>query len=130
MIVVILGTVCTGFATNRHGFQKSRSELLPFQVSNDIQHPRFVPILQAECDAFEPPRLISARSSGLVRGTAEVDLIVATNGVVEDPVVLESSDPKASERVIGAVSEWRYLPAKCDGYPIEAEGRIKLGLRN
>jgi hypothetical protein len=88
---------------------------------------RFSPI-SSECRTFQAPRLLHGDYSTLASGADEdlvINLIVATDGTVQSPIIVEGANNSASvilETVIG----WRYRPAMCDGAPVDAEGQIKF----
>lgn len=88
---------------------------------------RFSPI-SAECRNFQAPRLLdgdySTLASGL-DGDLVIDLIVATDGTVQSPMIVEGSNNSA-HKLLESMGGWRYRPAMCDGTPIDSEGQIKL----
>lgn len=85
---------------------------------------RFAPLEQARCSAFLPPRLVSGHAAKPAN-PVEVDFIVGRNGQVEKPFLLEGTD--SAVKVVSVIRAWHYRPALCDGLPVEAEGRVKLG---
>lgn len=89
---------------------------------------RFVP-MQSECSAFQPPRIVAGRGTGISDKTTRtviVDFIVLKNGSVEHPFIVEGVEPSINQKVLETVTNWRYRPAMCDGQPSEAEGRIEV----
>jgi hypothetical protein len=54
-----------------------------------------------------------------------IDLIVATDGTVQSPFIVEGSN-KSAHTILESMRGWRYRPAMCDGTPIDSEGQIKL----
>jgi TonB family protein len=58
-----------------------------------------------------------------------VSFIVGTDGRVHSPFILDSAGPSEDRTVLDAVRSWRYRPAKCNGVPAEAEGKIQFLVR-
>lgn len=85
---------------------------------------RFVPLEESRCSAFLPPLLVSGYGAEPANPVV-VDFIVGRDGRVEKPFVLEGAD--SAVHVLDVMTRWNYRPALCDGLPVEAEGRVKLG---
>jgi hypothetical protein len=88
---------------------------------------RFSPI-SAECRNFQAPRLLDGDYPSLPSDVDDylvIDLIVASDGTVQSPMVVEGSN-NAAYKILENMGAWRYRPAMCDGTPIDSEGQIKL----
>jgi protein TonB len=71
-----------------------------------------------------PPKVIRAvnpvypallRKEGIV-GIVTVRFIVDTDGNVVSPVVMESPDPRLSQSVLDAISQWKFVPGEKNGH--------------
>jgi hypothetical protein len=88
---------------------------------------RFAPI-SAECRTFQAPRLLDGDYATLASGIDQdlvIDLIVAADGTVQSPMIVEGSH-SAANKLLENMGAWHYRPAMCDGAPIDSEGQIKL----
>ena len=61
-----------------------------------------------------------------VQGTVVLAVVVQADGVVRPLAVLQSSGKALDEESWRAISQWRYIPATCEGKPIEFEERISV----
>lgn len=55
-----------------------------------------------------------------------VDVVLAWDGKVYSPFVLEADGVRNGEAVLRLVRTWRFSPALCNGSPINTEVRIKF----
>jgi hypothetical protein len=111
----------------QHPSVSGREGLLSLSSPLVTRASRFAPI-SAECRTFQAPRLMDGDYSTLSSGIDEdlvIDLIVATDGTVQNPIVVTGSNNSA-HIVLESMSGLRYRPAMCDGTPIDAEGQINL----
>jgi TonB family protein len=82
------------------------------------------------CAATEAPEALA--TPGPLLQTAgsgarfTVSFIVGTDGRVHSPLILQGSDSDEDRAVLSAVQSWKYRPARCNGVPMEAEGRIEF----
>lgn len=112
---------------HQHTSVLGREGLLTLSRPPVTRASRFAPI-SAQCRTFQGPRLLEGDYSTLSSGIDEelvIDLIVATDGTVQNPIVVAGSNNSA-HKVLESMSGLRYRPATCDGTPIDAEGQIKL----
>ncbi len=91
------------------------------------------PSVYSSCEISEPPEAL-ATPDPLVElsgpnGRVSVSFIVGTDGRVHSPFILDSAGPLEDRTVLDAVRSWRYRPAKCNGVPAEAEGKIQFLVR-
>ena len=110
-----------------HPSVSRREGLLNLTTRPATRASRFSPI-SAECRNFQAPRLIVGDFSAFSSDVDEylvIDLIVATDGTVQSPMVVEGSH-SAAYKILENMGAWRYRPAMCDGTPIDYEGQIKL----
>jgi hypothetical protein len=110
-----------------HPSVSGRDGLLNLSAPPVTRASRFSPI-SAECRNFQAPRLLDGDYSTLASGVDEdlvIDLIVATDGTVQNPMIVEGSN-NAAHKILENMGAWRYRPAMCDGTPIDSEGQIKL----
>jgi periplasmic protein TonB len=69
-----------------------------------------------------PPELQQAGVEGVVRLRA----IVGKDGLVLQPQVINSVDPRLARAALDAVAQWRYQPALLNGEPIETLTQIDV----
>jgi len=91
------------------------------------------PSAYSSCEISEPPEAL-ATPDPLVElsrpnSRISVSFIVGTDGRVHSPFILDSAGALEDRTVLDAVRSWRYRPAKCNGVPAEAEGRIEFLVR-
>jgi TonB family protein len=83
----------------------------------------------ADCAATKLPEALATPGPLLQADTNSritVTFIIGTDGRVHSPFILESSDSDQDIAVLDAVQTWKYRPARCNGVPMEAEGRIEF----
>jgi TonB family protein len=70
-----------------------------------------------------PPARIGVTLANAVgfSGNVMIGLIVDTEGVPQDLVVLKTADPNLNRGALDAVREWRYRPAMKDGKPVAVQ---------
>jgi TonB family protein len=56
----------------------------------------------------------------------KVSFIIGTDGLVHSPLILQSGGWVGDRDVLRAVRTWRYRPARCNGVPTEAEGKVEF----
>jgi TonB family protein len=85
---------------------------------------------QSPCEVSEPPEALTTPDPLLELPDSDskitVSFIVGTDGHVHAPLILESAGAPFDRTVLNAVRGWRYRPARCNGVPTEAEGRIQF----
>jgi hypothetical protein len=111
----------------QHPSVSGREGLLSLTSPPMTRASRFSPI-GAKCRTFQSPRLLHGDYSSLTSGADEdlvVNLIVATDGTVQSPMIVEGANNFA-HKILENVGGWRYRPATCDGALIDAEGQIKF----
>ena len=91
------------------------------------------PSAYSSCEISEPPEAL-ATPDPLVElsgpnSRISVSFIVGTDGRVHSPFILDSAGATEDRTVLDAVRSWRYRPAKCNGVPAEAEGKIQFLVR-
>jgi hypothetical protein len=113
--------------TRQHPSVSGHQGLLPLSNPPVTRASRFSPI-SAECKTFQAPRLMDGDYSTLSSSVDEdlvIDLIVASDGTVQNPMIVAGSNNSA-QKLLENMGGLRYRPAMCDGTPIDAEGQIKL----
>ncbi len=68
--------------------------------------------------AGEMPKSPATESGQLLGGYVLVVYLVSDQGLVAEPVVLRSSDPRLSDAALRAMAQWRFKPGKLKGVPI------------
>ncbi len=85
---------------------------------------------RSSCEVSEPPEALATPDPLLeipdAKTKVTVSFIVGTDGRVHSPLILESAGVPQDRTVLNAVRSWRYRPAKCNGVPTEAEGKIQF----
>lgn len=85
------------------------------------------------CEVSDPPEALATPDPLVDIANPEtrvtVSFIIGTDGRVHAPLILESAGTLEDRSVLDAVSLWRYRPAKCNGVPTEAEGKIEFSSR-
>ena len=84
----------------------------------------------------EPAQLISQRDPvyplaaklANISGTVETHFKISTNGEVRD-VTVTKGNPALIRAAIDAVRGWRYVPARLNGIPVEAEGTAVVAFK-
>ena len=84
----------------------------------------------------EPAQLISRRDPvyplaaklANVSGTVETHFKISANGEVRD-VTVTKGNPVLIRAAIDAVQEWRYVPARLNGVPVEAQGTAVVAFK-
>ena len=84
----------------------------------------------------EPAQLISQRDPvyplaaklANISGSVETHFKISTNGEVRD-VTVTRGNPALIRAAIDAVRGWRYVPARLNGIPVEAEGTAVVAFR-
>ena len=99
-----------------------------------LRPPQYIPRHRAKpldssvkCSHLSEPNLVDkvlpdyteAAKRLQIEGVVIVEFVVAVDGSVRDPRVIESPDESLATEVLAAVKRWRYTPALCDGKPIE-----------
>lgn len=74
-------------------------------------------------DTFAPEYPVSLIESGK-DGVAKITFVVNEKGLVEDPVVTETSEPEFGEAALVAIAEWRFKPGTVDGKPVSKKVSI------
>jgi TonB family protein len=88
---------------------------------------------RTRCEDTQPPEAL-ATPDPLLAATAagskvKVSFIIGADGHVHSPLILESAGPAGDRSVLQTVRGWRYRPARCNGVPTEAEGKIEFSRR-
>jgi hypothetical protein len=82
------------------------------------------------CEVSEPPEALATPDPLLEMADPKtkitVSFIVGTDGKIHSPLILESAGGSEDRTVLNAVRSWIYRPAKCNGVPTEAEGKIQF----
>jgi hypothetical protein len=82
------------------------------------------------CEVSEPPEALATPDPLLEipdsKTKITVSFIVGTDGKIHSPLILESAGASEDRTVLNAVRSWIYRPAKCNGVPTEAEGKIQF----
>lgn len=85
---------------------------------------------RSTCEVSEPPEALATPDPLLEipdpKTKITVSFIVGTDGKVHSPLILESAGAPEDRTVLNAVRSWLYRPAKCNGVPTEAEGKIQF----
>jgi TonB family protein len=85
---------------------------------------------RSTCEVSEPPEALATPDPLLdipdPKTKITVSFIVGTDGKVHSPLILESAGAPGDRTVLNAVRSWLYRPAKCNGVPTEAEGKIQF----
>lgn len=77
---------------------------------NEITHP-------VVSEKVEPVYPEDARAEKIT-GVVVVELVVTTDGFVEEVSVLRTPDERLTAAAVEAVRQWRFEPALCDGTPV------------
>ena len=77
---------------------------------NEITHP-------VVSEKVEPVYPEDARAEKIA-GVVVVELVVTTDGFVEEVSVLRTPDERLTAAAVEAVRQWRFEPALCDGTPV------------
>lgn len=84
----------------------------------------------AGCAATQEPEALATPSPQLQAADPSakitVSFVIGTDGRVHSPLILESADSAEDRAVLNAIQSWKYRPARCNGVPMEAEGRIEF----
>ena len=84
--------------------------------------------------ALDPPRAVahrnpvypaSLRGSGTA-GQVLLEGIIDIDGSVRDLRVVEAAHPDFADSALDAVGEWRFLPTRLNGEPVETNMRVSL----
>jgi TonB family protein len=59
-------------------------------------------------------------------GTTEIWLTVGADGLVHDPKITKSFNPKADASALEAVQKWTFNPATKDGVPVPVQITVKI----
>lgn len=85
---------------------------------------------RGSCEVSEPPEALATPDPLLEipdpKTKITVSFIVGTDGKIHSPLILESAGASEDRTVLNAVRSWLYRPAKCNGVPTEAEGKIQF----
>ena len=57
------------------------------------------------------------RKEGVI-GVVTVQYVVDTNGNVVSPTVIKSPDPRLSQAVLDAISQWKFAPGEKNGHKV------------
>ena len=125
-LMIVISLSCFAITKHQPNHFLPPKSLMNFTTPAVKIDSRFAPLEAERCSAFLPPRLVAGRGAEPGKPII-IDFIVGRNGDVEKPVILEGADAALNGIVLNAISGWRYRPALCDGFPIEAEGRIEFG---
>jgi TonB family protein len=141
-LVILLATLLQAHtrppqASRSAGIRKisGESELLLF--SRALRESHFAAVSRGTssngCEETRPPEAITTPTPLLAAGgdgnEVVVSFIVGTDGRVHSPLILVGGDAEQDRVVIGAVSNWRYRPATCNGAPTEVEGKVEFSRR-
>ncbi len=69
-----------------------------------------------------PARQLKAKQPG----RATLRLQIRPNGAVNDPVIVEATDPAFGEAALAAVRQWRFLPKIKAGHPMETTATMPI----
>jgi hypothetical protein len=137
LLLAVLAFSYVSFAVNDTA-RSQRQPLLDFNSlapASATRNAVFVPIAQSDseaaCRTFHPPRLITVVGNSFysAENNVAVDVIVGKDGSVENLIILQDSESAAEKKIEEQVRRWVYKPALCDGFPVEAEGRVEVRAR-
>lgn len=74
------------------------------------------PVITHKVMPIYPPSVLRSHA----HGTVAIEVIVDTEGYIEDPRVIASTAEEFSRAAIGAVEQWSYTPATLNGKPVRA----------
>lgn len=60
------------------------------------------------------------------KGRAVIRARIRTTGTVDDPEIVEASDPAFGESALTSVRQWRFLPSMKDGQAVETVAKIPI----
>jgi len=140
-LAVVAPTVSVGSTSTRTlrigpGWQDSGSQGSGAWISA-LRQSQFAavphPSAYSSCEISEPPEALATPDPLIelpgLNSRVTVSFIVGTDGKVHSPFVLDSVGASEDRTVLDAVRSWRYRPAKCNGVPAEAEGKIQFLVR-
>ena len=88
---------------------------------------------RSRCEDTQPPEALATPDPLLVPAAkgvkVKVSFIIGSDGRVHSPLILESAGTTGDRNVLQTVRGWRYRPARCNGVPTEAEGKIEFSRR-
>ncbi len=94
----------------------------PFKVGGDIQHPRAIHKV--------PPSYTEEARKNRVQGVAILQVVIDTEGRIEDVKVLKGLPMGLSEAAVEAVRQWRFEPAlDGDGNPVSVYYNLTINFR-
>ena len=79
---------------------------------------------------YTPPRVKDARAplpvfdvkGDAVRGKVLAFFIIGPDGRVQDPVIIQASDPRLGPPVLATLANWTFVPARFKGEAVAATG--------
>jgi TonB family protein len=82
------------------------------------------------CADTQAPEALTTPDPFFFAATTEmkvkVSFIIGTDGRVHSPLILQSGGWLGDRDVLRTVRTWRYRPARCNGVPTEAEGKVEF----
>jgi len=82
------------------------------------------------CEKIQPPQPLTTPDPLFAPSNQsrkiKVSFIIGTDGVIHNPLILESAGSAGDRRVLETVRTWRYRPATCNGIPTETEGKVEF----
>jgi protein TonB len=87
------------------------------RVGGDISQPKKI-------RDVKPAYPADARNAG-IEGMVIIEAVIATDGTVKDATVL-GSVPGLDQAALDAVREWRFMPTKLNGDPVEVVMTVTL----
>jgi TonB family protein len=102
--------------------QSPNTSAAPAKTASDTAQPSTKP------SKLEPPRVIEHPDPTWHKknGTTEISLTVGADGLVHDPKISKSLNPKADASALEAVQKWTFNPATKDGVPVPVMIIVKI----
>lgn len=72
------------------------------------------------------PKYTESAMRRRVEGTVELDLVVRTDGTVDDLSITRSLDVELDEEAVAATRQWRFRPGTKNGDPVSVKVSIEL----
>ena len=120
--VLLLTAVCTASIP-----AQTRPQARPGPVSDEDWVPSFDD--PQSCPALRPPRPLTTplpafRKVG--QTNLKIRFVIGIDGRLHKMAVVNSAGHAADSKAVNVLRQWRYMPATCNGVPMEAEGTVEF----